>query len=58
MPINPTVYSLAAQIVSGALFGVTSLYYYGEKPDQSAMPRRCSQFNVAAALVGVLLAAV
>jgi len=48
----------AAQIVSGALFGVTSLYYYGETPDLSATATAALAIKVAAALAGLSLAAV
>jgi len=46
-----------AQIVSGGLFGVTSLYYYGETPDLSSIAVTALAVKVAAAIAGFLLAA-
>jgi hypothetical protein len=46
----------AAQIASGALFGVTSLYYYGETPDLSRIAQTALGIKVIAALSGFLLA--
>jgi hypothetical protein len=46
-----------AQIASGATFGITSLYYYGETPDLSAVAMTALVVKVAAALAGLLLAA-
>jgi hypothetical protein len=47
-----------AQIASGGLFGATSLYYYGETPDLSSIAMAALAVKVAAAIAGVLLAAV
>lgn len=47
----------SAQIVSGALFGVVSLYYYGETPDLSRIATAALAIKVMAALAGVWLAA-
>ena len=46
-----------AQIISGGLFGVTSLYYYGETPDLSRIAMTALGIKVAAAITGFLLAA-
>lgn len=46
-----------AQIISGGLFGVTSLYYYGETPDLSPIALTALGVKVAAAMTGFLLAA-
>lgn len=46
-----------AQIASGALFGATSFYYYGELPDLSGVARVALGVKVAAALAGFALAA-
>lgn len=46
-----------AQIISGGLFGVTSLYYYGETPDLSRIATAALAIKVAAAVLGVGLAA-
>ncbi|MHB0918461.1 MAG: hypothetical protein ACYC1G_11855, partial [Thiobacillus sp.] len=46
-----------AQIISGGLFGLTSLYYYGETPDLSRIAMTALGAKVAAALTGFLLAA-
>ena len=46
-----------AQIASGGLFGITSLYYYGETPDLSHIAMVALIVKVAAALSGFLLAA-
>lgn len=46
-----------AQIISGGLFGVTSLYYYGETPDLSNVAMAALAVKVAAATTGFLLAA-
>jgi hypothetical protein len=47
-----------AQIASGGMFGVTSLYYYGETPDLSSIAMTALAVKVAAAIAGCLLAAV
>lgn len=47
----------AAQIASGGLFGLTSLYYYGETPDLSSVALAALGIKVAAALAGFALAA-
>lgn len=47
-----------AQIVSGGLFGLISLYYYGETPDLSSVAMTALAVKVAAAITGFLLAAV
>ncbi|MCD6707232.1 MAG: hypothetical protein LT080_12375 [Thiobacillus sp.] len=46
-----------AQIASGGLFGLTSLYYYGETPDLSSVAMAALAVKVAAAISGFLLAA-
>ena len=46
-----------AQIASGGLFGLTSLYYYGETPDLSSIAMAALIVKVAAAAAGFLLAA-
>lgn len=46
-----------AQILSGTLFGVTSLYYYGETPDLSRVAFAALSVKVAAAVGGVMLTA-
>ncbi len=46
-----------AQIASGGLFGLTSLYYYGETPDLSSVALAALAVKVAAAITGFLLAA-
>ena len=46
-----------AQIISGGLFGITSLYYYGETPDLSLIAVTALSIKVAAAITGFLLAA-
>jgi len=46
-----------AQIASGGLFGLTSLYYYGETPDLSRIAMAALAIKVAAAAAGFLLAA-
>ena len=46
-----------AQIASGGLFGLTSLYYYGETPDLSSIAMAALAVKVAAAAAGFLLAA-
>jgi len=45
------------QIASGGLFGVTSLFYYGETPDLSRIALAALSVKVAAAMMGFLLAA-
>ena len=45
------------QIASGGLFGVTSLFYYGETPDLSRIAMAALAVKVAAAITGFLLAA-
>jgi hypothetical protein len=47
-----------AQIISGGLFGVTSLYYYGETPDLSRIAMAALVVKVVAASTGFLLAAI
>ena len=47
----------SAQIASGAMFGVVSLYYYGETPDLSRIATAALVIKVAAAVLGVGLAA-
>jgi hypothetical protein len=47
-----------AQIISGGLFGVTSLYYYGETPDLSRIAMTALGVKIVAALTGFLLAAI
>lgn len=47
----------SAQIVSGGLFGATSLYFYGETPDLSTIAMIALGIKVAAAITGFLLAA-
>lgn len=44
-----------AQFASGGLFGVTSLYYYGETPDLSSVAMIALIVKVAAAATGLLL---
>ncbi|MHB1174699.1 MAG: hypothetical protein ACYCZJ_06220 [Sulfuriferula sp.] len=46
-----------AQILSGGLFGLTSLYYYGETPDLSSVAIAALAVKVTAAISGFLLAA-
>ena len=46
-----------AQMASGGMFGVTSLYYYGETPDLSRVATIALVVKVAAAFAGLLLAA-
>jgi len=46
----------ATQIVSGGLFGLTSLYYYGETPDLSSVATAALAIKAAAAVLGVWLA--
>jgi hypothetical protein len=46
----------SAQILSGASFGATSLYYYGKTPDLSSIATAALAIKVAAALAGVSLA--
>jgi len=46
-----------AQMASGGMFGVTSLYYYGETPDLSRVAMTALVVKVAAAFAGLLLAA-
>jgi hypothetical protein len=48
----------SAQIVSGTLFGLVSLYYYGETPDLSPVAFVALLVKVAAAAAGALLSAV
>lgn len=43
------------QIASGALFGATSFYYYGETPDLSTVAMTALAVKVAAAVSGFLL---
>lgn len=44
-----------AQMASGALFGVTSLYYYGETPDLSHIAMAALAVKIAAAISGLVL---
>lgn len=46
-----------AQIISGSVFGVISLYYYGETPDLSRIAMTALGVKIAAAITGFLLAA-
>jgi len=46
-----------AQIASGGLFGLTSLYYYGEMPDLGSIALAALAVKVGAAITGFLLAA-
>lgn len=46
-----------AQIASGILFGLISLYYYGETPDLGSVAVAALAIKVAAAISGFLLAA-
>jgi hypothetical protein len=46
-----------AQIASGGLFGLTSLYYYGETPDLSGIAIAALAVKVAAAMTGFSLVA-
>lgn len=46
-----------AQILSGGVFGVTSLYYYGETPDLSRIAVTALVVKVVAAITGFSLAA-
>lgn len=52
------VFAWGAQIASGALFGATSLYYYGETPDLSSVAMAALALKVVAAAAGFVLAAV
>ena len=45
------------QIASGGLFGVTSLFYYGETPDLSRIAMAALAIKVVSAMSGFLLAA-
>lgn len=45
-----------AQIASGILFGLTSLYYYGETPDLSRLAMAALVIKAVAAISGFLLA--
>jgi hypothetical protein len=51
------LFAWGAQIVSGILFGVTSLYYYGETPDLSAVALTALVIKVCSAAAGFLLGA-
>lgn len=51
------LFAWGAQIASGGLFGLTSLYYYGETPDLSSIAMAALAVKVAAAVAGFLLAA-
>ncbi len=44
-----------AQMASGVLFGVISLYYYGETPDLSHIAMAALVVKIAAAISGVVL---
>jgi phosphotransferase system glucose/maltose/N-acetylglucosamine-specific IIC component len=46
-----------AQMVSGGLFGLTSLYYYGKSPEISSVAMAALAVKVLAAITGFLLAA-
>ncbi|MBT9540605.1 hypothetical protein [Thiobacillus sp.] len=46
------------QIASGGLFGVTSLYYYGETPDLGRIALIALAVKVVAAITGFMLAAI
>lgn len=46
-----------AQIISGGVFGVISLYYYGEMPDLSSIAMTALVVKIAAAITGFSLAA-
>ena len=46
-----------AQIASGAVFGLTSFYYYGEMPDLGRIALAALAVKVAAAIMGFLLVA-
>lgn len=50
------LFAWGAQIASGALFGATSFYYYGETPDLSRIAQAALGIKVAAALAGFALA--
>lgn len=51
------LFAWAVQIASGALFGVTSLHYYGATPDLSRIAVVALTVKVAAAVGGCALAA-
>lgn len=51
------LFAWSAQIVSGGLFGVTSLYYYGETPDLSNIAMAALAVKVVSAITGFWLAA-
>lgn len=51
------LFAWGAQIASGALFGITSLYYYGEMPDLGRIAIVALTVKVVAAAAGFLLAA-
>ena len=51
------LFAWGAQIASGGLFGLTSLYYYGKTPDLSSIAMAALAIKVIAAIAGFLLAA-
>jgi hypothetical protein len=51
------LFAWGAQIASGILFGLTSLYYYGETPDLSAVAMAALVIKVCSAAAGLLLIA-
>ncbi len=51
------LFAWGAQIASGGLFGLTSLYYYGKTPDLSSIAMTALVIKVIAAIAGFLLAA-
>jgi len=48
-------FAWGAQMASGALFGVTSLHYYGETPDLSHVAMAALAVKIAAAISGFVL---
>jgi hypothetical protein len=46
----------SAQIASGILFGLTSLYFYGETPDLSAIAMAALVIKISSAVFGFMLA--
>lgn len=51
------LFGWGVQIASGILFGLTSLYYYGETPDLSAVAMSALVIKVGSATTGFLLGA-
>lgn len=51
------LFGWSVQIASGVLFGLTSLHFYGETPDLSAVAMTALVIKVAAAIAGFLLGA-